>query len=78
MKIACRRNKVKEVSDKTKADVLTLMSQFYPKIKKHTDFDLSEILSLSLLLMNRNKKRKDWDRTVNPALLNKLMQTKLL
>lgn len=78
VKIACRRNKVKEVSDKTKADVLTLMSQFYPKIKKHTDFDLSEILSLSLLLMNRNKKRKDWDRTVNPALLNKLMQTKLL
>lgn len=79
IKVACRRNKVKDISSKLQKDLMRLMSQYNPKITKHPEFDLSRVMGLCLERININiSKKNSWKREINAALMNKIMQEQLV
>lgn len=79
IKVACRRNKVKDISIKLQKDLMRLMSQYNPKITKHPEFDLSRVMGLCLERININiSKKNNWKREINAALMNKIMQEYLM
>lgn len=79
IKVACRRNKIKDISSKMKKDLMSLMSQYNPKIMKHPEFDLSRVMGVCLERININiSKKKYWKRELNAALVNKIMQEQLV
>lgn len=79
IKVACRRNKVKDISIRLQKDLMRLMSQYNPKITKHPEFDLSRVMGLCLERININiSKKNNWKREINAALMNKIMQEQLV
>lgn len=74
---ACRRNKVKEIQEEIKRDVLTVLRQYHVKVVKKLDFNLSSIVEQSLKELNGEKKKSKWRRELNPKLIHKIMQEEL-
>ncbi len=74
---ACRRNKVKEIQEEIKRDVLTVLRQYHVKVVKKLDFNLSSIVEQSLKELNGEKKKSKWRRELNPKLIHKIIQEEL-
>lgn len=75
---ACRRNHLKELDNGVRKDIMQLMQQYHVKIKKHLEFNLSDLVHESLAAINQDRKPGKWKRNISPAFLNKLMQAQLL
>ena len=74
---ACRRNKVKEIEEETKRDILTVLRQYHVKVVKKLDFNLSSVVEQSLKVLNGQKKKSKWRRELNPKLIHKIIQEEL-
>ncbi len=79
IKISCRRNKVKSITDEEKNDLMTVLAQYHKRIDKQMFFDLSEVVSRCLAVINEGKKNKSkWKRQINIPLLHKLLLEDLI
>lgn len=79
IKTSCRRNKVKTITEEEKKDLMTVLSQYHKRIEKQMFFDLSEVVSRCLAVINEGKKNKSkWKRQLNIPLLHKLLVEDLI
>lgn len=80
--ISCRRNRIREYTEKEKKDILTVLSQNRPKIKavisSGAGFNLSLMIKRSIEIINELQPNKyRWRRKLNPALIHKIIDQEL-
>lgn len=73
--VACRRNRVKEVSNKVQSGICQILCQQHKKIENSFTYDLTGILHKCLEIRNQGKKK--WKREINVPLLHKVIVDEL-
>ena len=74
IRVGCRRNRIKDIGNREKKDLITVLTQHNKQIEKLFDFSLSDILHKSLEIINQAVKDKHrWKRLVNVPLIHKVL-----
>ena len=74
IRVGCRRNRIKDIGNREKKDLITVLTQHNKQIEKLFDFSLSDIIHKSLEIINQAVKDKHrWKRLVNVPLIHKVL-----
>ena len=77
--VSCRRNRIKEISEKIAGNLCQVLSQHHRQIESLLFYDLSSIVGRSLEVINTGRRnRQKWKRTLSVPLVHKILVEEII